>query len=241
MSIDLHQLFAEAGLDGPVQRLDCDYIVRRGRWARVRRRATVGATAVVGAGVVVLAGTTLSSNLGSAATPSVTTAGEPSATLSPASSPTLSHSVSIGEALSAVTLPDPAPGFPYRHGPDGAPHLSTVYGSPGPYWVRIFRVGTQPEQMSTSSGGTVSATPTGTEAVVVVGAFPLPRTYGAGHTVSAHPEVAGVVGTAITGQEKGRPFVELFFKSGRFSADIIGWGATTEQLVALGNALNGLG
>jgi hypothetical protein len=49
------------------------------------------------------------------------------------------------------------------------------------------------------------------------------------------------VGTATTGQEKGSPFVELFFKSGRFSVNILGWGATTEQLVALGNALNGLG
>ena len=234
MSIDLQQLFDGAGLDGPVVRLDCDYIVRRGRRARLRRRATVGATAAVGAGVVVLAGTTLSSSLGSAATPSVTTAGGPRATLSPTSSPTPSQSASIKEALSAVTLPDPAPGFPYRHGPDGAPHLSTVYSGPGPYWVRFFRVGTKPD-----SG--VSGTQTGTEAIVLVGAFPLPRTYGAGQTVSGHPEVAGVVGTAITGQEKGSPFVELFFKSGRFSADITGWGATTEQLVALGNALNGLG
>ena len=77
---------------------------------------------------------------------------------------------------------------------------------------------------------------------VLVGAFPLPRTYGAGQTVSAHPEVTGVVGTAVTPQENGKQVVELFFKSGRFSVDIIGGsGATTEQLVTLGNALRGLG
>ena len=229
MSIDLQQLFDGAGLDGPAQRLDCDYIVRRGRRARARRRVVAGGTAVMGAGALVLVGTVIVGNIDQVPVPPTTTAGGPSATLSPRPSLT-----SVQEALSAVTLPDPAPGFPYRHGPDGAPHLSTVYGSLGPYWVRFFRVGTKPD-----SG--VSGTQTGTEAVVLVGAFPLPRTYGAGQTVSGHPEVAGVVGTATTGQEKGSPFVELFFKSGRFSVDILGFGATTEQLVALGNALNGLG
>jgi hypothetical protein len=235
MSIDLNQLFAEAALDGPVQRLDCDYIVRRGRRARARRRATVGATTVVGAGVVVLAGATLSSNIGSPAAPSVTTGGGPSATLSPTITPKPIHSASTKEALSAVTLQDPAPGFPYRHGPDEEPHLSSVYGSPGPYLVRLFRVGTEPAQKSMSSAGVG-----GSEVVVLVGDFPLPSTYGAGQTVFAHPEVAGVTGTAITGREKGRTFVQLFFKSGRFSADLVGWGVTTEQLVAVGNALTGL-
>lgn len=245
MSIDLNQLFAEAGLDGPLQRLDCDYIVRRGRRARARRRATAGATAVVGAGVVVLAGTTLASNLGGAATPGVTTPGGPSTSVSPTTSPTPSHSASLEEALTAVTLPDPAPGFPYRRLPDNAPRLTTLDGGTQRYWVRSFMLAAKPEITSTdSSGNVVGGKPTGPEITMLVGTFPVQPdpTRIPGQTVSSHPQVAGVTGTALKGQEKGVPTVTLFFKAGPFSVQIYGsGGATTEQLVALGNAITGLG
>lgn len=243
MSIDLNQLFAEAGLDGPVQRLDCDYIVRRGHRARARRRAAAGATAVVGAGVVVLAGTTLAGNLDGTTTPRVTTAAGPSATVSPSASPTPTPMSSIEVALTAVTLPDPAPGFPYRRLPDGGPRLMIEGGAE--YSARAFLLGAKPEKTSTDSSGNVGGTPTGPEVTVMVGTFPImqpEKVVIAGRKASSHPQVAGVVGTAITDQEKGVPRVTLVFKSGPFNVKIIGTGGvTTEQLVALGNALTGLG
>ncbi|MGD9525547.1 MAG: hypothetical protein AB7I38_13830 [Dehalococcoidia bacterium] len=245
MSIDLNQLFAEAGLDGPVQRLDCDYIVRRGHRARARRRAAAGATAVVGAGVVVLAGTTLASNLNGTTTPRVTTAAGPSATVSPSASSTPTTASSIEVALTAVALPDPAPGFPYRRFPDGGPRLTTMEGG-ADYWARAFLLAAKPEETSTdSSGNVVGGTPTGPEVTVLVGNFPImqpEKVVIGGRKASSHPQVAGVVGTAITDQEKGVPRVTLVFASGQFNVKIVGTGgATTEQLVALGNALTGLG
>ena len=56
MSVDLDYYFDEAGHGGPTQSLDLDYIVRRGRRARARRHALLGATAILGAGVIALAG-----------------------------------------------------------------------------------------------------------------------------------------------------------------------------------------
>ena len=52
MSIDLQDLFNEEGLGAPPAKLDTDYVIRRGRRVRARRRAAVGTTAFVGAGVV---------------------------------------------------------------------------------------------------------------------------------------------------------------------------------------------
>ena len=52
MSIDLQDLFNEEGLGAPPAKLDTDYVIRRGRRVRARRRAAVGTTAFVGVGVV---------------------------------------------------------------------------------------------------------------------------------------------------------------------------------------------
>lgn len=242
MSIDLHQLFDEAGFDGPTHRLDCDYIVRRGRRARVRRRTSAGAALAVGAGMVVLAGTTVAGNVGGSASPGVTTAGGPSATALPTTSPTPSQAAGIEPALTAVTLPDPAPGFPYRRSPDGAPRLTTPEDGSEPYWARMFMLAAKPEITTTDSNGNVGGRPTGPEITMLVGNFPVPSPESiAGQRVSSHPQVAGVVGTALQGQEKGVQMATLYFKSGRFCVEIFGsGGVTTEQLVALGNSLTGL-
>lgn len=48
MSIDLQDLFNEEGLEAPPARFDTDYVIRRGRRVRMRRRAVASASAVVG-------------------------------------------------------------------------------------------------------------------------------------------------------------------------------------------------
>ena len=61
---------------------------------------------------------------------------------------------SIEAALGAVSLPDPAPGFPYRLIPDGGPSLATVDGQQ--YWIRNFSLAVKPETTTTDSSGTVT-------------------------------------------------------------------------------------
>jgi hypothetical protein len=62
MSIDLQDLFNEEGLAAPPAKLDTDYVIRRGRRVRARRRAIVGTTAFVGVGVVAVGSVALAGN-----------------------------------------------------------------------------------------------------------------------------------------------------------------------------------
>jgi hypothetical protein len=143
------------------------------------------------------------------------------------------------QALASISLPDPAPGFPHRLQPDAAPRLITLDGTQS--WSRNFSVAAQPE--STASDGTGIAN--GPEAVIEVGTFPMPGTASAigGHPITERPSVAGTTGAVIKfEQSPGNPVTALYFRSGRFTVAITGINnASTAQLVALGNALTGLG
>jgi hypothetical protein len=62
MSIDLQDLFNEEGLAAPPANVDTDYVIRRGRRVRARRRAALGTTAFVGVGVVAVGSVALVGN-----------------------------------------------------------------------------------------------------------------------------------------------------------------------------------
>jgi hypothetical protein len=69
---DLQTLFDDAGHDGPVHNLDCDYIIRRGSRIRARRQALVGGAAALGVGVAALVGGAVLRDAGGSAAPSAT-------------------------------------------------------------------------------------------------------------------------------------------------------------------------
>jgi len=103
MSIDLQDLFNEEGLGAPPANLDTDYVIRRGRRVRARRRAAVGTTAFVGVGVVAVGSVALVGNTsigghapsgvgaaagsGLTASPSVTGMSSPPPVVTPSGSP----------------------------------------------------------------------------------------------------------------------------------------------------------
>ena len=84
----------------------------------------------------------------------------------------------------------------------------------------------------------------GAEATLQVFDSPVPLVVNGrinGSPVTGHVEVAGVTGIQASYVEKGQTFDELYFSTGRLHVQITGgYGATTAQLVALGNALTGL-
>ena len=156
-------------------------------------------------------------------------------------SSTTSMATDIEAALTAVSLPDPAPGFPYRIIPDPAPELITLDNKQ--YWSRVYSLAVKPESTVTDSDGTVSGTANGPEAVVRVGTFPLPGSGGEvdGHPIVERPNVAGTQGILVKSDLNGAAMVALYFQGGAFTVEITGIeGATTDQLIALGDALTGL-
>jgi hypothetical protein len=139
------------------------------------------------------------------------------------------------EALQHVSLPDPAPGFPMR---DTYPKGEIAYSSFGndrraDYWSALFRV-----EQTAAKGGV----PTGPEASVTVIDGPVPA------TPDSHNQIDGlpVIGHRTV---SGRPAylihdgaaTILNIDTGRFTVKITGdFGATVDELVALGAALHGL-
>ena len=251
MSIDFKELFHEEGRHAPPSTLDTDYIVRRGRRVRARRRASVGASALLGVGAVALASVALASTV-----PSVggTSAAGP-ASSSSAAGPALSASSSPAAEptggptpwgappadLAAVSLPDPAPDFPVRLFPDSVQPESSGAGNQS-RWVSIFRLAASPERTSTPSPGVVVSHATGPEVTMFVGAYSKPVHLSGlkSQSLAGSPEVAGVVGHLAEYTEKGTTFRCLYFTTGKFTVEIIGADVTTAQFVALGNALTGL-
>ncbi len=242
MSIDFKELFNEEGRHAPPSTLDTDYIVRRGRRVRARRRASVGASALLGVGVVALASVALASTV-----PSVggTSAAGPasSASSSPAAGPTGGPTPwgAPPADLAAVSLPDPAPGFPVRRFPDSVQPESSGPGNQS-RWVSVFRLAASPERTSTPSPGVVVSHATGPEVTMFVGAYSKPVHLSGlkSRSLAGSPEVAGVVGHLAEYTEKGTTFRCLYFTTGKFTVEIIGAGVTTAQFVALGSALTGL-
>ena len=284
MSIDLQDLFDDEGLGAPPLNLDTDYVIRRGRRVRVRRRAAVGTTAFVGAGVVAVGTVALvgsspfaghaqqpaevaaasGGGIQTSATPLDTSTPLPvsTSTASPsadsaATTPPVGYSPSGAPRptgtgagvpqgtppadLAAVTLADPAPGFPVRRWADDVTPETSGPGKPD-RWVATFGLAVRPELTSTPTPGTTSGWPNGPEVTIFVGAYSTPiHLSGLGsRAVAGAPTVAGVTGHLAQYTEKGATFSVLYFTTGKFTTEIIGDHVTTAQLVALGDALTGL-
>jgi hypothetical protein len=271
MTIEIQDLFDRAGCSAPPSTVDLDLAVRRGRRLRARRRAVVGTGSLLGVGVVVAGAVKLlpdpatgagpGAPIASATEPGIVplptpvstapapTPGGPAATDPAMPTPSgTSGTTKYGTpppALAAVTLTDPAPGFPIRRFVD-AVDLTNIGPSAVPQWVATFGVSVRPETpLRDSAGHVTGGAPNGPEATILVGTFDLPARAAdgtiEGHPVVASPLVAGVTGQATSFAEKGTPMVELYFRTGAFTVEAIGFGdVTTEELVALGNALSGL-
>ncbi len=142
------------------------------------------------------------------------------------------------QSVAGVSLPDPAPGFPFRLQPDPVPRQITVDGVQA--WSRSFSVASRQE--ATASDGTGIAQ--GPEAAIEVGTFPLPVKSGSvnGQPITDRVVLAGTVGYVSTFEETpGARVRALYFRVGGISVAVVGLnGATTEQLVTLGSSLVGL-
>jgi hypothetical protein len=240
MTIDLQDLYNEAGRDAPAHNLDGELEMRRGRRVRARRRVAVGATTLVGVGVVAAGSVALAGNapgsdpLRSAVGPA---SGSGTSDTPPAD-------------LVAVALPDPAPGFPIRRWRDS---VGLEPGPPGQaaHWSATFGLAATPPKTETDAAGNVTAYPTGPEVTIFVNRLPIPELANGtleGHPVIATPTVAGVTGHVTSYRDKGTPVGdmgtsvrELYFSTGKFSVKVVGFdGVSTAELVTLGNSLTGL-
>jgi hypothetical protein len=147
-------------------------------------------------------------------------------------------------AVAAVSLPDPAPGFPLRRWDDDV-EQATIGAGGAPAWVATFGLGVRPDiPTRDSSGRVIGGTPDGSQVTILVGDFELPALSGLtieGNEVVARPAVAGTSGYVTRYTEKGTVMSTLYFSSGHLSVEIFGYdNVSTNQLVALGNALTGL-
>ncbi len=265
MSIDLHDVFAQAGQHAPASSVDPDFVVQRGRRLRARRRRVAASTLLLGVGAVAFASVAVATNLpggdrstasvGPAAGGSAAPAPTASASTSPPSpTPSVSESSPVPPAgaqlrpnragLQSVFLADPAPGFPVRRAEDSLEQMNMgEHGSP--VWVRTFLLATVPTTEVTDSAGNVSGHGNGPEATVFVGgmaeARPGPDGTIDGAQVVATPHVAGVDGYLTQDVEKGTPRSTLYFSVGGFRVEVHGFGGVSQgQLVDLGNAVEGL-
>jgi hypothetical protein len=208
-----------------------------GRGSRARRLRLAGASVTV---VALAAGGTAAAVLvGHESGDAPVTAGGSGADPSPLFAPNAAGKA-VGQAptatapadLEAVSLPDPAPGFPVRRVHDQRAALCGC-GGPHDYWTMTFLVGVRPDKVTDNGDGSVGGTPTGPEASVIVtdGAVTLRN------RVVGHVTVGGRPTTVL--DDDGRAV--LLFAAGRFAVQVWGdEGATADQLVTLADALQGL-
>jgi hypothetical protein len=258
VSADLQELFDQAGRNAPPSRIDPDRAVRRARQLRARRRAVIGTTTMAAvlasAPVAISEVSSWRSSDGTESTvapgsspgqPTLTAATphDPSAPSSPPPPSPSSKEATPPADIAAITLANPAPGFRVRRWPDQV-ELSTLTPGGRMYWTATFGLAIRRPVVTTEAEGSTSATPTGPEVTILVGRFPNPPTVNGsieGHDVVATPEVAGVTGRVVRLTEKGTKVSTLYFSAGGFSVRVNGFGGvTTAQLVALGNAIDGL-
>lgn len=156
--------------------------------------------------------------------------------------------LSVGDRarLDAVTLADPAPGFPVRRWND--PQRPSPEGLAGgtTSWSKVWGLAVTPYRRETTGPGQVSEIPTGPEVTLSVGYRPMPA-HGEGLGIYDRERfvedvtVAGARGWVTTTSDKGTPVRNLYVKVGELTVWIGGMGGvTTAQLVALGNSLGGL-
>ena len=150
----------------------------------------------------------------------------------------------VATRLARVTLPDPAPGFPVRRWADEVAGESFTPGETTPTWTKVFGLAVTPPTSATDANGDATGEPTGPEVTLRVGLFAPAAEEGGrikGDRVVATVPVAGTEGRVTTSLDKGTAVRTLYLHVHDLSVEIIGFdGVTTEQLVALGNALRGL-
>jgi hypothetical protein len=144
----------------------------------------------------------------------------------------------------AVSLPDPAPGFPVRRWSDPRRISPTLLGGASA-WTRTWGLAVTPYRQVTDAAGRVSEVPTGPEVTLIVGYFALPAQgvgpSGEREKLVREVDVAGSRGWVTTSSDKGSAVRSLYVGVGDLSVWISGIdGVTTAQLVALGDALTGL-
>jgi hypothetical protein len=134
--------------------------------------------------------------------------------------------------LEAVSLPDPAPGFPVRRVPNETAGLCGC-GGPVDVWAKTFLVGVRPDAITDNHDGTYGGVPTGPEASVLVIDGQVSERY----RVTGHVKVGGYLATVLS--DEGR--AALAFSAGRFAVEVWGdEGATVDQLVTLAESIRGL-
>jgi hypothetical protein len=255
MNIDLQEVFDQAGRNAPRSTLDRDLIMRTGRRLKLRHRAVVSATTVLSVGLVAVGAAALVNNtpapkssptaisgaVGGSESSTPTASNGPTAIpTTPADGPRGPYPYSSPPPdLVAVTLPDPAPGFPYRQNP-GSPLIGfSLNNSSTDYWGASFQVATRPP------GTTVYGPGVFQEVNIDVSHGPLPPLTPDGTIdgakVTGTLPVAGVTGYLTTWTEKGGIFHDLYFTTARFSVRLIGTDAvTTTQLVTLAESLTNI-
>lgn len=232
MTIDLQELFDQAGRHAPATSLNGDLVVRRGRHIRARRRAVASAGAMLATGVMALGAVALAGTLpGAGPDPSTVTTAPVSAVLLPDGddkAPQTSDDETPPPALADVTVPNPAPGFPVRRDEDWTGHMEDERGRS--YWVNTYL-------LADRSGWN--------QVTLVVGYTPTaivkPDGTIADHRVIAAPRVAGVTGHVTRFEEKGVPITTLYFNGGDMNVIVSGSNdVTIDNLVELGNSVTGV-
>ncbi|MGH8890947.1 MAG: hypothetical protein ACRDV3_14460 [Acidothermaceae bacterium] len=165
-------------------------------------------------------------------------------TLSPgADNPPMSHAPS---QIEAVTLPDPAPGYPLRRGNDAV--IPTGFGASSNYWTATFTLAQTPADSHTAANGVVDTEPAGPEATVLV--------------IDGHPfdlanptSIEGVPVSETTTVLGHKAWItsacdqtDVVFSTGRFQVLLAGFpggndsvrDANLVRLTALADALRGL-
>jgi hypothetical protein len=215
----------------------------------VAAAAVVVATATLGGGSGSVAGSAGAAAAASSVVPAPTSAAVAptvvGATYAASAAPTPESVLASGEvsandpaakggkgpaALDAVTLPDPAPGFPLRRWTDTGSQPTGIGTGGGTYWTKSFGLAVTPYKMS--ADGT-TGTPTGPEVtILVVDGWPRMDGTDVGHT-----HVNGQAAVLVDYDNMHG----LGFSAGKFSVQV--WGSSTVtsgQLVALATALQGL-
>lgn len=140
--------------------------------------------------------------------------------------PALTHDPSITEAtVSAIGLPDPAPGFPERVDADYTSHV-ILPPSPRDGWGKTF---------------SLKNPTTGTTVLVIVGDFDPKAFIPAGATVVGRPTVSGVKAVVTRAQDGSTVLTRLVLVRGKFTIAITASGqSSVDQLVTLAESLTGV-
>jgi hypothetical protein len=166
-------------------------------------------------------------------------------------------------ALLAVSLPDPAPGFPVRRA-EATTSLTSLPN--GTYWTDAFLLAAQPATCTTlpaesipsaspdatpstqaspdsgsSPSGETSCTPNGAEVTVLVTEGPEPTAPDSDNQIAGDAVIQTVTVDGQTGYVTGSANeLDLYYGEGKFAVTVVGEDTTVADLVTLADSLRGL-